>query len=158
MCTSTPGCSHPRCPPWIIALDQGLATIAAVDWRELPCHYGVSCTGKDKWCPHNHSISAQFLVRLSSAETQDEAQRIADKLNNTWAQRLTSRQKGSLRRSDTEPSEESETDSIDWSEDGEAGKDDAAWPDEEVEEEYFTFEKFLMASKASTRSADPGTT
>ena len=37
--------------------------------------------------------------------------------------------------SDTEPSEESETVSIDWSEDGEAGKDDAAWPDEEIDEE-----------------------
>ena len=87
-CTSTPGCNHPRCPPWIIALDQGLATIAAVDWRELPCHYGVSCTGKDTWCPHNHSMSAQFLVRLSSAETQAQAQRIADKLNDTLPQSL----------------------------------------------------------------------
>ena len=47
---------------------------------------------------------------------------------------------GSLRRSDTEPSEESETDSIDWSDDSEAGTDDAAWPDEDADEEYFTFE------------------
>ncbi len=87
-CTSTPGCNHPRCPPWIIALDQGLATVAAVDWRELPCHYGASCTGKDTWCPHNHSMAAQFLVRLSSAVTQVQAQCIADKLNDTLPQSL----------------------------------------------------------------------
>ncbi len=37
--------------------------------------------------------------------------------------------------SDTEPSEESETASVDWSEDADAGKDDAAWPDEENDEE-----------------------
>ena len=37
--------------------------------------------------------------------------------------------------SDTEPSEESETASVDWSEDADAGKDEAAWPDEDIDEE-----------------------
>ena len=85
---ATIGCQHPRCPPWIIVLDQHMGTIIAVNWRQVSCHYGDECPGRLSWCLYNHTLAAKSLVRLSSVVTWQQAKCITAKLNDTWAKPL----------------------------------------------------------------------